>query len=214
MPFNLQEWLDRVTVAVGREMTEEEIGVIVEQLSVIAGEAIQDLVKEIAGDPSQGIPGVPSLHHCFETIVRLPIVGGLGVALLLDSSTKYDASDAPITLNILTNSIRTVYYIPDAGTRVKCYRLRTADDLDRPQPAGFVWWYPRDTAIESIDTNGLTRYTGNALAGKFELHCTFIPTVANFPDHEELQPRLVKHMMKYALAKRDDRLAAAITGTP
>jgi hypothetical protein len=184
MPFNLQEWLDRVTVAVGREMTEEELGVIVEQLSVIAGEAIQDLVKEIAGDPSQGIPGVPSLHHCFETIVRLPIVGGLGVALLLDSSTKYDASDAPITLNILTNSIRTVYYIPDAGTRVK------------------------------IDTNGLTRYTGNALAGKFELHCTFIPTVANFPDHEELQPRLVKHMMKYALAKRDDRLAAAITGTP
>ena len=211
MAFVLTDWLDRVLFQVGMEQSEAEKGLYADELAVLAGDALVDIGRTVCGDYELGRRGVPSLAHLFEFAWRFPIQTG-GYVDILDTATKTDTGGAATTRNMLGGTVRSVYHIStdDPPVRTKATRLRSPEDLDRPQLPGLIYWVPRESRIETIDLDGNNRYDSNNLTGFLEVHACFIPTLTDFPAREELQVLLVETMLRYARAKRDERLAAAL----
>lgn len=208
--FDTAEFLDRVYFQVGVEQTEAEKGVYRDELAIIAEDAMVELATSICGNYEQGRAGDPSLRTLFETIWRFPIVA-TGYASILDDATKYDEAGAATTRNLMLGTIRAVYHVGTDAVRTKATKLRSSDDLDKPQRIlGLVYWHERDSRIETIDKVGRNRFNGNNLDGYLEVHGCFIPTITDFPNRQQLQKPLVDVMLRFARAKRDDRLAAAL----
>lgn len=212
MAFTIVEWLDRVLFQVGMEQSEAEKGLYADELAILAGDALVDVGRQVCGDYEYGRPGIPPLAHLFEFAWRFPLTAG-GYTGILDTDTKTDTSDVATTRNMLSGTIRSVYHLTGASgetTRTKATKLRSQEDLDKPQMPGLIYWALREGRIETLDTLSRNRYTGNTLTGRLEVHACFIPTLTDFPAREELQALLVQVMLRYARAKRDDRLAAAL----
>lgn len=201
--FDIIEFLDRTWFSVGMEQSETEKGLFRDELQQLAEDAMYECYRELAD--------MPHLRHMTEAQFTITLASpGIGAFMLLDDSGDITPSTPPI----MTDRIRQVYHIADDGTRTRMYKLGSAEELDRPQPQGIIWWWARDTIIETIDLAGNTRYSdgGNALDGSIEVHATYVPSIGNFTNKVAIQPHLVRHLRKKALEKKYPQLLKNLGG--
>lgn len=203
--FTLAEAVEQAWLAVGAEQSEDAKHLYRDELARLEDEWMRAVAIHVAVNPET--------RRLLQTEFTVPVLATLGACSLGDDAAGKTPGD-PWLLSLPTGEslIERVYVQLSTGEFVIGHRLAHPDDLFREGIYGRLWWQIRNRALETINTDGTTRFTtgGSTLDGNFFITASYIPSVASFPTVEQLQKIAVDEMISIARLKRDDRLAAAI----
>lgn len=199
--FTLQEAVEQAWLAEGSEQSEPQKGLYRIELARLEDYWMRKVGALVASNPET--------RRLLQTEFTVPVVVGLGACSVGD-----DAAGKTPTLPWVIYAgdeclIERLNVQRVSGEYVFGKKLAHPDDLFRAQPLGRLWWTIRNRAIDTIDTDGATRYTGSTLDGNFLITTSYIPGVATFPQVEQLQDIAVETLKQIAKEKLSARTAAA-----
>lgn len=207
--FTLAEAVEQAWLAIGGEQSEAQKGLYRDEMARLEDFWMRRVGHKVAVNPE--------MRRLLQTEFTVPVLATLGACSLEDNAAGKSPADPWIIFTEGRDGmpeccIERVYVQLGTGEFVTAHKLAHPDDLFREGWYGRLWWAIRNRVLETINTDGTTRYTsgGSTLDGNFFITTSYIPSVATFPTISQLQQFAIEEMVAIAREKRDDRFAQAV----